>query len=308
MAIPFMDMISRKLPKPVDHRLEVCLIAQLFYAARHRTDPRAEALIEQALGHFPYLNDSNMQCQFYNTVAFHYRVHNDLSLAAEFYEKALHLSVSTGQTDQQGLHSRTPDYPTRGSCQSSDKFLQSIHGVMHEFGQNWTSGGWGRCESSDKAAAAERSLWEFGHHGGRRRHKMATSAESEQCYTFRGGHSVPPTPQNRAARRVNGKKPFLSSYHIYGPIRGIKRFTHLPSTSFLTQIPDAMGSNIKVSAANIEIGQAAYNIFRALHDEKEKIVTAVATLNTVRRKRGQTASILDLEDAEDSDREEEAGD
>ncbi|KAJ7229028.1 hypothetical protein GGX14DRAFT_616418, partial [Mycena pura] len=136
-------------------------------------------------------------------------------------------------------------------------------------------------------------------------------------YTRRGGkaaaHSILPSCENIGDVSYLLVQTFESFYrrqfrqtHSKDMHLGIKRFAHLPSASFLTQIPG--GSDIKVSAANIEIGQAAYNIFRALHDEREKIVTAVATLNTVRRKRGQTASILDLEDADDSDREEEAGD
>ncbi|KAJ7206473.1 hypothetical protein GGX14DRAFT_396865 [Mycena pura] len=44
--------------------------------------------------------------------------------------------------------------------------------------------------------------------------------------------------------------------------------------------------------------------FQALHNEREKIGSAVASLNTVRQKGGQTVSILDYEEPEDLDREE----
>ncbi|KAJ7219935.1 hypothetical protein GGX14DRAFT_354926, partial [Mycena pura] len=88
---------------------------------------------------------------------------------------------------------------------------------------------------------------------------------------------------------------------------GIKRFAHIPSASFLAQISDPNGTNIKVFSINIDIGPAAYEIFQALHNEREKIGSAVATLNTVRRTGGQTISILDFEEPECPDREEEAG-
>src|ERR1700761_4586624 len=44
-----------------------------------------------------------MSCigRFYNSVALYYRLQNDLTLAAEFQQKGLCLSISTGQTDQQ---------------------------------------------------------------------------------------------------------------------------------------------------------------------------------------------------------------
>src|ERR1700761_2742715 len=53
-VIPLMDLVGSSLPTPVDHALEVHFLAEVFYAMIPRKDPRAEALIEQALGHFPY--------------------------------------------------------------------------------------------------------------------------------------------------------------------------------------------------------------------------------------------------------------
>ncbi|KAJ7211725.1 hypothetical protein GGX14DRAFT_362431, partial [Mycena pura] len=85
---------------------------------------------------------------------------------------------------------------------------------------------------------------------------------------------------------------------------GIKHFAHITSASFLAQIPDP---NIKASSINIDVGPAAYEIFQALHNEREKIGSAVATLNTVWRKGGQTISVLDFEEPEHPDREDEAG-
>ncbi|KAJ7206607.1 hypothetical protein GGX14DRAFT_337090, partial [Mycena pura] len=94
-------------------------------------------------------------------------------------------------------------------------------------------------------------------------------------YTRRGGkaaaHSILPSCENIGVVSYLLVQTFESFYRRqFRQTRskdmhlGIKRFAHLPSASFRTQIPGATGSDIKVSAANIEIGQAAYNIFRAL--------------------------------------------
>ncbi|KAJ7195917.1 hypothetical protein GGX14DRAFT_403652 [Mycena pura] len=98
---PLMDLVASRLPKPVDHRLEVCFITELLLAERFKKHPRAEALIEQALGHFLHFNDSDVKCLFFNSVGIYYRHRHDLTFATEFHEKALHLSVSTGQARQQ---------------------------------------------------------------------------------------------------------------------------------------------------------------------------------------------------------------
>ncbi|KAJ7195974.1 hypothetical protein GGX14DRAFT_674254 [Mycena pura] len=90
---PLMDLVAASLPTPVNHGLEV-----LFLSEKNRG---AEALIRQALAHFPYFNDPNVKCRFYNSVARYYYFQDDLTLAAEFQERALHLSLSTGQTGQQ---------------------------------------------------------------------------------------------------------------------------------------------------------------------------------------------------------------
>ncbi|KAJ7210393.1 hypothetical protein GGX14DRAFT_625388 [Mycena pura] len=100
-VVPLIDLVAASLPTPSDHGLEVLILSELFSATYSGKTHRAEALIEQALRHFPYFNDSNVKCRFYNSVALYYRLQNDLTLAAEFHQKGLCLSVSTGQTGQQ---------------------------------------------------------------------------------------------------------------------------------------------------------------------------------------------------------------
>ncbi|KAJ7202343.1 hypothetical protein GGX14DRAFT_654265 [Mycena pura] len=99
----FMDLISI-LPKPVDHRLEVCFISEYIAVKPIKSSILgAEVLIEQALEHFPHFSDLYIKCQFYNEVASYYFHHNNFTLALEFHEKAVSLSVSGGQTSQQSL-------------------------------------------------------------------------------------------------------------------------------------------------------------------------------------------------------------
>ncbi|KAJ7195906.1 P-loop containing nucleoside triphosphate hydrolase protein, partial [Mycena pura] len=64
--IPLLDLIAASLPTPVDHGLEVLFLSELFYVTRFTKDTRAETLIEQALGHFPYFTDSNVKCKCFN--------------------------------------------------------------------------------------------------------------------------------------------------------------------------------------------------------------------------------------------------
>ncbi|KAJ7208275.1 hypothetical protein GGX14DRAFT_395932 [Mycena pura] len=96
-VIPLMDLVAASLPTPVDHGLEVHFLSELFYNLRENS----RTLIDQALAHFPYFNDSQVKCRFYSAVALHYRFQDDLTLAEEFCKKALHLSVSTGKTGEQ---------------------------------------------------------------------------------------------------------------------------------------------------------------------------------------------------------------
>ncbi|KAJ7218680.1 hypothetical protein GGX14DRAFT_390447 [Mycena pura] len=102
-VIPSMNLVAASLPTLVDndYGLEVRFLSEVFGARFTRKYPGAKALIEQALAHFPYFNDPDVKCRFYNLVALYYRLQDDLTLASEFYEKALCLSVSTGLTDRQ---------------------------------------------------------------------------------------------------------------------------------------------------------------------------------------------------------------
>ena len=61
-VIPLMDLVAASLPTPVDHGLEVHFLSELFFSTKFKKIPRA-ALIEQALEHFPYFNDSNVKCK-----------------------------------------------------------------------------------------------------------------------------------------------------------------------------------------------------------------------------------------------------
>ncbi|KAJ7197403.1 P-loop containing nucleoside triphosphate hydrolase protein [Mycena pura] len=64
--IPFMASIPQYLPQPVDHRLEVSFIIESIISSWFWNTQNAETLIEQAVAHFPYFDDSNIKCKSFN--------------------------------------------------------------------------------------------------------------------------------------------------------------------------------------------------------------------------------------------------
>jgi hypothetical protein len=82
---------------------------------------------------------------------------------------------------------------------------------------------------------------------------------------------------------------------------GTFHFAHLPSNFILAVIPikDAL---IKGFRDHVEIGVHAQKLFDHLFTEKEGLATAIASLDTVRRRGKSNINIVELdEDAEDVD-------
>ncbi|KAJ6550485.1 hypothetical protein DFH09DRAFT_1039362 [Mycena vulgaris] len=97
--IPLINSITDVLPRPKDHRLEVFFIVQLLNPWRHHPVPRVHDLVQQATEYFPYFNDPDLKCRFYDTAAQYWRSHHrDLLEAIKFTQIGVTLAVSTGNT------------------------------------------------------------------------------------------------------------------------------------------------------------------------------------------------------------------
>ncbi|KAJ7453407.1 hypothetical protein FB451DRAFT_1281166 [Mycena latifolia] len=81
---------------------DVHFVTQLFSGHLIHPIPNAKHLVEQALAHSEYFDDTDLKCQFYVNVAEYYRVHlNDHPGALHFVQTGLALAISRGNTKQE---------------------------------------------------------------------------------------------------------------------------------------------------------------------------------------------------------------
>ncbi|KAJ7453399.1 hypothetical protein FB451DRAFT_1185207 [Mycena latifolia] len=100
--LQLIHQIPDVLPRPSNHRLEVHFVTQLFSGHLIHPIPNAKHLVEQALAHSEYFDDTDLKCQFYVNVAEYYRVHlNDHPGALHFVQTGLALAISRGNTKQE---------------------------------------------------------------------------------------------------------------------------------------------------------------------------------------------------------------
>ncbi|KAJ7453463.1 hypothetical protein FB451DRAFT_669008 [Mycena latifolia] len=100
--LQLIHQITDVLPRPSNHRLEVHFVTQLFWGHLYHPIPNAKHLVEQALAHLEYFDDTDLKCQFYVNVAEYYRVHlNDHPGALHFVQTGLALAISRGNTKQE---------------------------------------------------------------------------------------------------------------------------------------------------------------------------------------------------------------
>ncbi|KAF7324045.1 ATPase-AAA-core domain-containing protein [Mycena kentingensis (nom. inval.)] len=89
--IPFMALVPAA--RPVDHKLEVHFLAEVFrsYASRVQgaTDP--ETLVSAALDHLTHLEDADAKCGLYNCLGRYYII-RDTPKSKELYQQALDLA------------------------------------------------------------------------------------------------------------------------------------------------------------------------------------------------------------------------
>ncbi|KAJ7089087.1 hypothetical protein C8R44DRAFT_958235 [Mycena epipterygia] len=95
-----MDSIPAVFPQPCDYQIEVKYIVELFAAVGSHAVTNPGLLIQQGMAHFHHLNDPVLECNFYITVGYYYhQCENNISAAAQFYEKALSLARLCGTSD-----------------------------------------------------------------------------------------------------------------------------------------------------------------------------------------------------------------
>ncbi|KAJ7640290.1 hypothetical protein DFH06DRAFT_1137766 [Mycena polygramma] len=98
---------------------------------------------------------------------------------------------------------------------------------------------------------------------------------------------------------LNDDEEDLKTIHSADAALGTVRFAHLPAGSFLILLPK--DEPVKIFHNHVEIGLRAYKLFNELADEKKLVASAVASLNTVRRKGKVDFHILELPEDDDSE-------
>ncbi|KAJ7053113.1 hypothetical protein C8F01DRAFT_1330777 [Mycena amicta] len=93
---------------------------------------------------------------------------------------------------------------------------------------------------------------------------------------------------------------FRKSPQQHAALGSVLRFAHLTAHSFLRLLPrEKTGSvDVKEYDGTLSIGPEAYDIYKSLCDEREKLAKGAATLNAVRGKAG-AANLLDMDEDED---------
>ncbi|KAF8193174.1 hypothetical protein K438DRAFT_1761882 [Mycena galopus ATCC 62051] len=103
-AISLIGHIHSMLPQLHDHQLEAYFITELFNSQRNYPISNPETLVAQYLKHFEQVDDMDLKCSFYLSIANHYQVHkHDPFSAIKFCQTAISLATSTGNTKE---HSR----------------------------------------------------------------------------------------------------------------------------------------------------------------------------------------------------------
>ncbi|KAJ7083785.1 hypothetical protein C8R44DRAFT_862383 [Mycena epipterygia] len=98
-----MDHIQAVLPSLCDHRLEAKYVTEMLIAANNIPGADRDFLIHEGVAHFHHFNDPGLESAFYTAVGNYYLFRkNDMSAAAQSFEKALSLAKLGGDFRQQG--------------------------------------------------------------------------------------------------------------------------------------------------------------------------------------------------------------
>ncbi|KAJ6534602.1 hypothetical protein DFH09DRAFT_1405160 [Mycena vulgaris] len=101
---PLMDQIGHTQSLPSE--LEVFLITEIFSSRNIYPIPNPEALVDKAIKELAHFDDSDIKCRLHSALGLYYQYHNnDIPTASNYFQMALSLAISTGNT--------------RGQCQLS---------------------------------------------------------------------------------------------------------------------------------------------------------------------------------------------
>ncbi|KAJ7457470.1 hypothetical protein FB451DRAFT_1183374 [Mycena latifolia] len=102
-VIPSMDQISNALPEPIDHRLKVCVITEVFRAWTYSPISNPGALVDQALDHFYHFDDPVIKWIFCLMIGTYCLNHNQFPMAMAHTQTALDLASSISDNRGQAL-------------------------------------------------------------------------------------------------------------------------------------------------------------------------------------------------------------
>ncbi|KAJ7877150.1 hypothetical protein B0H13DRAFT_1893366 [Mycena leptocephala] len=100
-TISFTAHIPSILPQPCDHHLEAYYMLSLVNSLGYSSTSVTEMQVSEALEHFKYFDDPDLQCRLYNALTAYYRQNLDISTAKDFCERSLSLALSTQNTKMQ---------------------------------------------------------------------------------------------------------------------------------------------------------------------------------------------------------------
>ncbi|KAJ7863423.1 hypothetical protein B0H13DRAFT_2565205 [Mycena leptocephala] len=105
-SIPLVGRLHSILLQLCDHELEAYFITELLDSRRYHTISDPETLVAHYLKHFEQVDDTDLKCRFYSSIADYYQLlKQDLSTAVTFCQTSISLAISTGNTKRhsQGL-------------------------------------------------------------------------------------------------------------------------------------------------------------------------------------------------------------
>ncbi|KAJ7118161.1 hypothetical protein C8R44DRAFT_738110 [Mycena epipterygia] len=99
-----LDHLLVVLPQHTDHKVEARLLCEKFSLRSYYSLIDTKSLVKEGIDHFQHFNDPTLEAYFYHEVGYYYQHYkNDISSSALFFEKALSLAKSSGNSMQHSL-------------------------------------------------------------------------------------------------------------------------------------------------------------------------------------------------------------
>ncbi|KAJ7031690.1 hypothetical protein C8F04DRAFT_676668 [Mycena alexandri] len=93
--------ITALLPSSGDHRLKAYLITEVVHSSQNHLISHSKSLIAEALNHFKYFDDPDLEAKFHDILGWYYFAHNHISTAVQHGQYALSLAQSNGSCGRQ---------------------------------------------------------------------------------------------------------------------------------------------------------------------------------------------------------------